>query len=180
MFSYGPRGKPSLAAPERLRFNLAHSADVTLLAFTLDCDVGIDVEQLRSVPKMPNIARSFFCKEEVQELLALPATDRVRGFFRCWTRKEAYVKAVGEGMSVPLDSFCVTLSPGDPPRIVHLRHDRVAAKAWTLHTLDFDPAGAYAAALAYNDAPRPVRIMPLVTPAELLEVPSSRATLVPS
>jgi 4'-phosphopantetheinyl transferase len=165
-FSYGSRGKPSLAAPAGIHFNASHSGDVALLAFTLHCEIGVDVEKMRPISDMRGIASRFFCAEESTELMALPPEERERAFFLCWTRKEAYLKAVGEGLYAPLNDFCVTLRPGEPARFIHLRNDAAAAKAWTLH--DLDAAPGHAAALAYHDAPRQVHLLPLADPAGLL------------
>jgi 4'-phosphopantetheinyl transferase len=95
---YGPNGKPALADPTRLRFNLSHSGGLALFAFTLDCEVGIDVEQIRPLPDMEQIAARQFGVEESSELLALPAGRRQSAFFRSWTRMEAIGKAMGNGL----------------------------------------------------------------------------------
>lgn len=166
-FRYGSKGKPTLAAPSLLHFNASHSGDLALFAFTLDCEIGIDVELLRPMPDMEDVARRFFCTEETAELMSLPAPRREDSFFLCWTRKEAYIKATGEGLSTPLDAFRVTLQPDEPARLVHLARDPVAAAAWTLH--DLKPAPAYAASLAYRDRPRPVETFKVVNPKQLLE-----------
>lgn len=167
-FSYGSKGKPALAAPHRLQFNASHSGDLALFAFTLDCEVGVDVERIRPMPDIEDVAKRFFCAEETAELMALPAGQRGHGFFLCWTRKEAYVKATGEGLSTPLDAFRVTLQPSEPAGIVHLERDPIAAQAWTLH--DLAPAPGYAAALAYRDSPRPLQTFPFFNPKQLLDI----------
>ena len=167
-FTYGSNGKPSLAASVPVKFNVSHSGDLTLFAFTLGCEVGVDVEQVRRIPEMEEIATRFFSTEEAAELLALPAHERERAFFRCWTRKEAYIKAIGEGLSAPLDEFRVTLGPGEPARFIHFRQDTTAASSWTLHDLDLECP--YAAALAYRGAPRQIRILPSREPATLVSL----------
>jgi 4'-phosphopantetheinyl transferase len=130
----------------------------------------VDVEQVRPLEDMTKVSSHFFSREESEELLSLPPDERERAFFLCWTRKEAYVKAVGNGLSIPLDSFRVTLRPGEPSRFLHLDHDVSAAQAWTLH--DLEMANGYAAALAYRDAPRPVQLQPLLGMEELLTLSS--------
>lgn len=167
-FEYGPKGKPNLAAPTRVAFNVSHSGELALFAFTLDCELGVDVEQIRPMADMRRIAGQFFCEEESAELMTLPADLRERAFFLCWTRKEAYIKAIGDGLSAPLDSFRVTLRPDDPPRFIHLERDTDAAAQWTLHDLNL--SRDYATALAYRDSPRPLLPQPLVDPAELLDL----------
>jgi len=167
-FSYGARGKPAYIDPAAIQFNLSHSGELALFAFTAGCELGVDIEQIRPLEDLGDIASRFFCSEETAELSSLPAGQRVHAFFLCWTRKEAYIKAVGEGLTVPLDSFRVTTRPGEPARMIHLAQDANAAKAWTLHNLISDRE--YAAALAYRDAERPIRMRPPVMPEELLEL----------
>jgi 4'-phosphopantetheinyl transferase len=166
-FTYGAKGKPALAGPARLQFNASHSADLALFAFTMDCELGVDIEAVRPMPDLEDIARRFFSADETAELMALSPGQRDQAFFLCWTRKEAYIKATGEGLSAPLDAFCVTLRPGDPARMVHLECDPIAAQAWTLHDLALDPR--FAAALAYRDSPRSLETFKVVTPKQLLE-----------
>jgi 4'-phosphopantetheinyl transferase len=167
-FTYGSKGKPALAPPARLQFNASHSGDLALFAFTMDCEIGIDVEVIRPMPDMENIAKRFFCAEEAAELLSLPDGQREHGFFLCWTRKEAYIKATGDGLSAPLDAFRVTLRRGDPAVVVHLAGDPVAAQAWTLH--DLQPGPGFAAALAYRDEPRSLQLFNRISPKQLLEI----------
>jgi 4'-phosphopantetheinyl transferase len=167
-FIYGPQGKPSLGPPARINFNVSRSGALAVFAFTTKCEIGVDVELIRAIPDMSLIASQFFCPEEAAELMSLPDYRRAHAFFLCWTRKEAYIKAVGGGLSIPLDEFRVTLHPGEPARFVHLRGDLRAAKTWTLHNLI--PTSQYAAALAYKDEPRPVRTLPALDVGRLLEI----------
>jgi 4'-phosphopantetheinyl transferase len=166
-FRYGAKGKPALAQSAGLQFNASHSGHLALFAFTMGCELGVDIEAVRSMPDMEDVARRFFCAEETAELMALSTGQRDQGFFLCWTRKEAYIKATGEGLSAPLDAFRVTLRPGEPARIIHLERDPIAAQAWTLHDLGLEPG--YAAALAYRDSPRPLETFKVVNPKQLLE-----------
>lgn len=153
VFSYGLKGKPSLA-PEclkasskasELRFNLSHSGGLALYAFIYGRDIGVDVEQLRQLDDAENIARRFFSASEVQVFCSLPAQVRIEGFFNCWTRKEAYIKATGDGLSTPLDRFAVTLRPGEAARFVHIDGKPVDAARWFLRELH--PASGYVAAV---------------------------------
>jgi 4'-phosphopantetheinyl transferase len=165
---YGARGKPSLDDPaHRVTFNMSHSGECALFALTLDCDVGVDVERIRPVRDMAAIANRFFCPEEAAELMSLEFEDRARAFFHCWTRKEAYIKAIGEGLSVPLDSFRVTFLPGSPVQFHYIRHEGAIAANWKLHNLQFLPD--YAGALAYPGPSRAIRLFRPVTAAELLD-----------
>lgn len=165
-FHYGGNQKPALAPEHRLKFNASHSGGLAVFAFTLDREIGVDVEHIRPVRDMTGIANRFFCLEEAAELVSLSVSERERAFFLCWTRKEAYVKALGNGLSEPLDSFRVTVSPDAPAGFVHIAHDARAAKLWTLHDLTLAPE--YAGALAYGDTPRPLRLSPTMKPLELL------------
>ncbi len=168
-FTYGLKGKPALAlVPCPLSFNVSNSGDLAAYAFTLDCEIGVDVEHRRRLLEIEGIARRFFASDEVSALMALSEGERPEGFFNCWTRKEAYIKAVGDGLSVPLDSFEVTLQPGVPARMVSLDGSAAAAERWTLHT--FTPAPDYAGAIAYQDRERPLISHALVTVDKLLDL----------
>jgi 4'-phosphopantetheinyl transferase len=159
-FAYGPKGKPSIAGTRcPLQFNVSNSGELAAYAFTLDCEIGVDIEHRRRAVDVENIAQRFFAAGEVAELMSLPGSDRHQGFFNCWTRKEAYIKAVGDGLSVPLDSFEVTLQPGAPARMVALEGSAKAAGFWTFHA--FTPEPEYTGAVAYRDHPRPLREHPL-------------------
>lgn len=132
-FEYAAHGKPSLS-PEFLRFpicfNISHSRGLALFAFSLGRDVGVDVELVRSDFGGNDIAERYFAPQEVQELRGLPAALQAEGFFLCWTRKEAYLKARGEGLHVPLESFHVSLTPGLPERLYSTDSGR-----WSLRSL---------------------------------------------
>ncbi|MDQ6708758.1 MAG: 4'-phosphopantetheinyl transferase superfamily protein [Acidobacteriota bacterium] len=166
-FEYGPNGKPQLAWPVRVKFNVSHSGELAVFAFALDCELGVDIEHIRPMPDMRGIAAQYFCEEEAAELMTLPADLRERAFFLCWTRKEAYIKALGDGLSAPLNGFRVTLRPDEPARFVHLERDLDAAGKWTLH--DLDSCRHYAGALAYGGLPRPILLKPLGDAAGLLD-----------
>jgi 4'-phosphopantetheinyl transferase len=168
-FVYGPQGKPALESSDAcsLRFNASNSGNLAAYAFTSGCDIGVDVEQHRALTDLENIARRFFSPEEAAELLDLAASEKTAAFFRCWTRKEAYIKALGGGLSIPLDSFRVTLRPGDAARLVSSAGGADEARGWTIH--EFDPGPGYAGAIAYPDAPRPVQTGPIITMDELLD-----------
>ncbi len=130
-FVYGPQGKPALAG-EELQFNLTHSGEWALLAVSDAPTVGVDLEQVRSVRDLRGVARRFFAPGEVARLLALPADEQPAAFFQCWTRKEAFIKALGSGLSHPLDRFEVAFGPDVPARLVHIAGDAQAAGQWAL------------------------------------------------
>lgn len=157
VFEYNSSGKPALAGGG-VHFNVSHSGSIALLAFAKECEIGVDVEAFRPVPDLESIADRFFCPEEARDLTSLPVKSRPRAFFDCWTRKEAYVKALGGGLSVPLDSFRVTLLPGEPARIVHAPE---GSEGWRMH--DLGDSHDYAAALAYRFDELEIRVNPLLT-----------------
>jgi 4'-phosphopantetheinyl transferase len=148
-FSYGPRGKPFLAPPldaAGLQFNLSNSDELALAGFVRGREIGVDLEYRRPMPDCEQIAERFFSASERETLRAIPPPRKEEAFFNCWTRKEAYLKAVGEGLAAPLDSFDVTLAPGEPPRMLTLEGDAARAARWWLHHLR--PAEEYIGAVA--------------------------------
>jgi 4'-phosphopantetheinyl transferase len=142
-FVYGAYGKPALASEHSLRFNLSHSNEVALLAVVLGAEIGVDVEYIRADFASEDIAQRFFSRVEVEAFNALPKEEQVAAFFRCWTRKEAYIKAIGKGLSQPLDAFDVTLEPELPPALLRAEDDD--ASRWMLRDVYVDKA--YAGAL---------------------------------
>jgi 4'-phosphopantetheinyl transferase len=143
-FTYGSRGKPALHdAP--VHFNVSHSKDITVYAIAREPRVGVDVEHLRPMPDLDTIARQFFSPAEYHNLLALNINQRCEGFFNCWTRKEAYVKAIGDGLYALLDQFQVTLGPKQAPTLVAIQGDEILASEWSM--FDWKPSEQYAAAV---------------------------------
>jgi 4'-phosphopantetheinyl transferase len=165
-FRYGPNGKPSLKNSSGVNFNLSHSGELAVFAFAAEREIGIDVERIHPLRDRADIARRFFSLGEATDLMGLSEDEQERAFFLCWTRKEAYIKATGEGVSTPLDQFRVTLTPDQPARFVHVEGSPDAAKMWMLHDLQL--ARGYAAALAYRDTRRPISVLPVIDSAELL------------
>ena len=142
-FTYSPHGKPELAAAAdgsaaNLRFNLAHSHGLAVYAVTRGRRVGIDVEFIRPGLAAGHIAEHFFSPREIAALRALPQELQEAAFFRCWTRKEAFIKAHGEGLSFPLDQFDVSLAPGDHAALLGLRGAPEATQRWVLCDLPMD------------------------------------------
>ncbi len=150
-FVYNAFGKPDLG-PEsgsRLKFNLSHSAGLALIAIATASDVGVDLEYIRAQPDYADIARRFFSADEVDYLNALPSHLYAKAFFSCWTKKEACLKACGEGLAIPLNSFSVPLTTDaahTPVELSVASKGIVAARRWSLYTLR--PAPGYAGALA--------------------------------
>jgi 4'-phosphopantetheinyl transferase len=149
LFCYGPQGKPALAGEsggETLRFNVSHSGELVLYAVSRGRELGIDIERLRPDFATEQIARRFFSAGEVAALQTLPAGEQRQAFFACWTRKEAYLKARGDGLSLDLKQFEVSLAPGKPAALLSTKHDPQEVLRWSLR--DLTPGPGYVAALA--------------------------------
>jgi 4'-phosphopantetheinyl transferase len=148
-FRYGAHGKPELCrSPGRppVTFNLSHAHGLAICAVAGGRKVGVDLEYLRPGLEYEAIAARFFSAAENSALRALPGRLRRGAFFRCWVRKEAYLKARGEGLTLPLCQFDVSLAPGQPARLLASRDDPDAAFRWSLREIEV-PTG-YVAALA--------------------------------
>ena len=155
-FRLGPQGKPALTVPgTALHFNLSHSHGVALVAVTRRGEVGVDVEQVRPLTDADALAERYFAPAEVATLRALPEGERMEGFFNAWTRKEAFLKATGKGISYGVERVEVTLRPGELARVLALDGDSEAARGWGLTALT--PAPGYVGALAIPGAVPPVR-----------------------
>jgi len=130
-------GKPELANHDAsLRFNLSHTEGLSLLVICLDTPVGVDVEAVRSMDDWRDVARSHFSRSEVDALQLVAESDQQHAFFRCWTRKEAFIKAHGRGLSMPLDSFAVSLGRESEPALLECTWDPEETKCWSLVSLD--------------------------------------------
>ena len=157
-FSYSAAGKPFLARDcggDELSLNMSDSGELAVYAFTLaktSPTIGIDVEQIEPAVAQERIAEHFFSPHEIATLRALPAAERIQGFFNCWTRKEAYLKAIGDGLTLPLDQFDVSLIPGEPAELL-----RAAGGADTSHWVlqEVNVGCGYAAAVAIK-SPCPI------------------------
>lgn len=137
-FRYGDKGKPALAAAlgrSELQFSVSHSANLAAFGVTVDAPVGVDVERVRVVDDMQRIAERSFSPRECTALRGLPRELRSVGFFNCWTRKEAYIKALGAGLSYSLDQFSVSLVPGAPARLESVHKTPAHVHTWTMEAL---------------------------------------------
>jgi 4'-phosphopantetheinyl transferase len=142
-FAYGRHGKPALAerhaAPD-VRFNVSRCGDLVAFAFADGRDVGVDIEALRFCPDADGIAARFFSEGEGEAYRSLPPSQKPLGFFNCWTRKEAFVKALGTGLGYPLDRFAVSLAPGAPARLIRIGDTPGHDAEWTLYAFRSEPA----------------------------------------
>ena len=152
-FGYRERGKPYLTAPPGapgLRFNLSHSGQRALVCFACDRELGVDIELRRELSDLRSLARTAFSPAEYAALCRLPPDAQPHAFFTCWSRKEAVIKATGEGVA-QLAAFDVSLAPGEPARLLRFDGEPPDAPRWSLHDLPAIPG--YAAALAVERAP---------------------------
>ncbi|MCR9246728.1 MAG: 4'-phosphopantetheinyl transferase superfamily protein [bacterium] len=154
-FRVGPRGKPYLdgsAAGAGPFFSLSHSGKLTLIGIATS-ELGVDCEKLRHLESFREIARKHFSEQEFTRLEALTETARLLAFYRCWTRKEAYIKALGEGLTMGLDTFDVSID--EEPRLLACRGVGESAEGWAM--LDVSPGPDFVAAIAIRAAERAVR-----------------------
>ena len=148
-FCYGVHGKPYLIPPAHggwIRFNLSHSQGLALYATGRRREVGIDLEYVQPDFPAEQIAVQFLAPQEVATLRTLPTERHVETFFACWSRKEAYLKALGGGLTLPLDEFAVSCAPGQPPVLLDTTGDANEPTLWSLK--DLAPAPGYVAAVA--------------------------------
>lgn len=147
VFTYLKAGKPQLSGEysNKVSFNLSHSNELVLYAFGLRRNLGIDIEFMRPIDDLERIAEQNFSLHETAELKTLSSDKMVEGFFNCWTRKEAYIKAIGDGISFPLQEFDVSLKPGEPAKLLGIHGSAQEAALWSMSELN--PAAEYAAAL---------------------------------
>jgi 4'-phosphopantetheinyl transferase len=172
-FETAAAGKPHLASGQaQLQFNLAHSGDYVMFAITDRCAVGIDVEEIRDDFDAGELAAHFFSSLEQRDLETLTGRSKIEAFFECWTRKEAYVKALGDGLSLPLDQFDVSLRPGEPARLIATRPDDAEARRWQLSRLDV--ADGYKAALVVEGQGSTMRFWDCPDDLAWLQTPVSR------
>lgn len=151
-------GKPYVVCERSLpppNFNMSHSHDLVLYAFANQRAVGVDVEYIRPELAEEQIAERFFSFREIHALRSLPVELRAKSFFNCWTRKEAFIKAKGMGLSIPLDQFDVTLLPGEPAALLKTIWDETEARRWSLH--DIDVGQDFAAAIAVEGHDREIK-----------------------
>lgn len=153
-FQYNTFGKPSLpdeSGSDWIHFNVSHADGVALFAFTRHRDVGVDVERLRTDMACEQIAERFFSVQEAATLRTLNPALQDAAFFACWTRKEAYKKARGEGISEGLDQFDVSLTPNEPAAVLASREPGAVRARWHLHHLTPEPG--YIGAVAVQGEP---------------------------
>jgi 4'-phosphopantetheinyl transferase len=150
-FLSSPYGKPFIRGEERpdgIRFNCSHSGDFGLVVISRRGELGCDVEQHRQLEDAEDLAATCFSASEIKEMNALPQSLKMTGFFNCWTRKEAFVKAIGVGLSFPLNRFSVSLIPGQAATLLNVAEDPEAFNRWKMASLEVGPN--YSAALVFE------------------------------
>jgi len=148
-FAYGPSGKPELDADQNrheLRFNVSHSGDMALIAFGIRNNLGADIEKVRPDVNTAELSERYFSTRERESLRSLPEALRVIAFYACWARKEAFLKATGEGLGFPLSDFSVAVHPEKAPSVEEIKGDTSAARQWSL--IDIRAADGFRSAVA--------------------------------
>ncbi len=140
-------GKPFIAKEinrENMECNLSHSGDIVLIGMSKGGKIGIDIERIREMDEMDALVRDYFSTIEQEYFKSLSPGEKIGAFFACWSRKEAYIKARGKGLSYPLDSFSVSVGPGDDAALLHDDHENISE--WSLKDIAYSPdyAGAVA------------------------------------
>ena len=151
IFTYGSRGKPGLqpqGGRPVIEFNLAHSGGTAIYAVTRGRPVGVDIESFQPDFPAEDVARNFFSLAELAALRSLPKDMQTVAFFKCWSRKEAFIKALGDGLSCPLSDFDVSLKPGEPARLLRVNWSAEEASHWCMKDIDSIPG--YAAAIVIS------------------------------
>lgn len=157
-FSYNNYGKPALTdvvQEKMLSFNVSHSGNLALIALAPGGELGVDVEKIRLDFADLQIAKRFFSSREVATLSALPKYLQKECFFYCWTRKEAFIKAQGKGLALPLNRFSVSLTPDVPVKLIEVQWNSAEVSRWSF--FDLKPHPDYKAALAISGAGWKVR-----------------------
>jgi 4'-phosphopantetheinyl transferase len=155
-FATGPAGKPSLEPnPRDVRFNASNAGGLAVVAVAAGLEVGIDIEPLRPLPDALDLARRFFSPAEIEALTTTPVRERDAAFLAAWTRKEAYIKALGGGLGVGLDSFTVSIGAGEPARLLYDGLGSETEDTWSLMTLAC--AVGWTGALVVEEAVETVR-----------------------
>ena len=164
-FRYGEAGKPELSAAAggvALRFNCSHSRGVALYGVVRRRRIGVDIEATRPLPEGEQIVRACFSAREKAVLRSLPSERRQEAFFNGWTRKEAYVKAIGSGLTLSLEQIEVAIAPEEPPALLSIDGDPEAAATWSMEAPP--TRTGYAAALAVERGSRPLTVRHRVVP----------------
>lgn len=138
-FTYSTQGKPALHTETEIFFNLSHSHQLALYAITLNREIGIDIEFIRPIAEAENIVKNYFSPKEITIFNTISPAHKPEAFFNAWTRKEAYLKATGQGLIQPLNTIEVSITPGEPAKLLSINGDTQKASQWTLTHLTPHP-----------------------------------------
>jgi 4'-phosphopantetheinyl transferase len=147
VFRYGEQGKPYLRQnSECIQFNVSHSKDYALVAITRGCSIGVDIEYVNPEIDFESLAKSFFSEEEYESMSQLPCQiEKLEAFYHCWTRKEAFIKAVGKGLSYSLKDFVVPIAPNTEVGLVKIENTISESALWTVHDIKLENTNYVAA-----------------------------------
>lgn len=145
-FDYTPYGKPILSHKNSLHFNVSHSGTKSVLGFVNDSEIGVDIEKIKDDFEVLDIANRFFSLMEIKTLSKIPGSEKNRAFYRCWTRKESFIKAEGSGLSFPLDKFTVSLDHDKKAELLTTDWDALEKDNWSLFS--YVPDSGYIGAIA--------------------------------
>ena len=144
-FEYGKYGKPKFKTETNLNFNVSHSGDIAIIGFVYDHTIGADIEKIKNDFDTFEIAANFFSKKEIATLREIPKSHQYLAFYRCWTRKEAFIKAKGSGLSFPLDQYSVSLNTDLKAELLETKWSTKEKEHWYYHS--FIPDSNYIAAV---------------------------------
>ncbi len=150
-FSYNKYGKPILDNDRNLKFNISHSGSKFICGITIDKSIGVDIEKLRAVDNADEIVESNFSESEKLEYKCIPDRLKQKAFFAFWTRKEAYIKAIGKGLFFPLNDFSVSIMPDKPAKILHFKNDLQKISEWTIEEINLSKEHVAAVAVESRD-----------------------------
>ncbi|WJJ95640.1 4'-phosphopantetheinyl transferase family protein [Algibacter luteus] len=145
-FKYGDFGKPAFNFETPLKFNVSHSGNIAVLGFCLHSDIGVDIEVMKANFDVFDIASNYFSSSEIEALKILPTEEHTKGFYRCWTRKESFIKAKAKGLSFPLDSFSVSIDSDIKAELLETKWDNNEKEFWKLFS--FSPQENYIGAVS--------------------------------
>jgi 4'-phosphopantetheinyl transferase len=146
IFKYGKYGKPEYNIDTELKFNVSHSGNMAILSFVKDFDIGVDIEKIKDDFDVLDIATNYFSELEIEALKKVSKEKQAEHFYRCWTRKESFIKAKSQGLSFPLDSFSVCINSDKETELLETKWDKEEKDTWELFT--FSPHQNYIGAVS--------------------------------
>lgn len=149
-FIYNEQGKPNVINSTGINFNLSNSKSSVAIGICKDSLIGIDIEYNKRPIEIDEIAPKFFSKNEVDQLIVLPSNMQLDAFYNCWTRKEAFIKALGGGLTVPLDQFEVSLLSKEKPSLIGIEWDQDRTQNWKMHS--FNKGNDYTGAIIVENS----------------------------